>query len=174
MGSLSQPPPRTPLTISHATDADISDLVTLHNMAFLNSSPTRQQMYAGILPAALHDYQCAKFRKVIKQQSLNPSSPSAEGKRAKEVHFLKVTQRTADNEEVILALAIWSFLPDGYDEAADVAGLNEGIPEGADERLWRDFAAKAGRLRAAETGGGRRRVGQAHWRMSSASLAFLL
>ena len=74
-----------------------------------------------------------------------------------------------EQKEVILALAIWVFLPDGYDGVADVRGLNADIPEGADERLWRDFAAETGRVRGVDVPG--RRGG--HWRMCIPSRRFL-
>ena len=70
-------------------------------------------------------------------------------------------KKGGDAEGIILALAIWIFLPNGYDDVADVQGINADIPKGADEKLWRDFAVKTGRMRGVDVKG---RKG-AHWRM---------
>ena len=148
MGSYPQETaPSKDLILSHATTNDAPELAEVYMSAF-EHPPLRRTMYKGVPRSAMVKRQEASFAKVIEAQQ-NPSP-------TQETHFLKVAD--PDTYE-IMALVIWIYLPQGYDAEEDVQKINSNIPDGANERLWRDFGVKTGELRSEHPG---RHEG--HWR----------
>ncbi len=81
----------------------------------------------------------------------------------KEYHCLRVTDPVTNE---IVAFAIWIYWPNGYKMEEDSFANVQEVPEGANEKLMRDFGRMTGELRGDHEG----RKGP-HWCKSSSSLS---
>ena len=136
-----------PLELSHCVLADAPAFAESFTSTY-ERQPRHIAFYGGIPRDRQVEIYTKYFRDGIKLQ--DQPTPT------QETHYLKVTD-TATGE--LAAYAIWIFLPQGYKIEEDPYADTSHIPEGANERLIRDFGKWTGEMRGAHKG----RQGP-HWR----------
>lgn len=129
------------LKLSHCVPEDAPELAKAYVATYQPISPRYQTTYRNSPQETMLKIWEADFLKTIESQ--NQPSPT------QQVHCLKVTD--SSNGE-IMAYAIWKYLPQGYKPEDDGQVVIKEIPDGANERLLRDFCKITGEIRSEHPG----------------------